>query len=151
MPKVAVALAVLLVVSSNVAQAENDSYYECTKPDGFMEYSLFECEDGAEQKYIGNKETPKSPTAVKKNREVVPVPHHEQRQGGEGQISKEFHLASYKCVGKSGDILFTDARDYLAFETYRCKRISLNMACDEALELKTKDPLAVVSIKLQCP
>jgi len=145
------AVAIVFAISSHLVHAENDDYYECTKPDGFVEYSIFPCEEGQEQQHIGGKEAP-SVEARKKHRQVAPaVPVSEQRQGGDSGISKEYHLASYKCVGKSGDILYTDARDYLAFETYRCKQIDPGVACAEAHELKSRDPLAIVSNKLACP
>ena len=144
------AIAVVFVIAINRAQAGSDEYYECTRTDGFVEYSLYPCEAGQEQRKIGSREEPRS-YVRKKPRQARPAAESEQRQVEESKITKEYTLATYKCVGKSGDILFTDARDYLAFATYRCKQISLGMACAEARDLKTKDPLAVVSNKLPCP
>ncbi len=142
--------AIAFAVASAAAHADAE-YYECTRPDGLVEYSLYECEEGQEQRFIGGKESVTSPAPVTRRRPVTPAPHHDARRDDEKPLSKEFHLATYKCTGKAGDILFTDAHDYLAFGTHRCKQMSLEMACAEVLELKTRDPLAVVSSKLKCP
>lgn len=145
------AVAIVLAISGSLVHAVTDDYYECTRPDGVVEYSIFPCEEGQEQRHIGGKAAPRR-AAPKKRRQLVPaVSQSGQRREAEFKMPKEYHLAAYKCVGKSGDILYTDARDYLAFETYRCKQTTPDLACAEARELKTKDPLAVVSNKLACP
>ena len=145
------AVAIVLAISGGLVHAGKDDYYECTKPDGVVEYSIFPCEEGQEQRHIAGKAAPRR-AAPKKRRQLTPaVTQSRSRREAEFKIPQEYHLAAYKCVGKSGDILYTDARDYLAFETYRCKQITPGLACAEARELKAKDSLAVVSNKLVCP
>lgn len=145
------AVAIVFAISGSLVHAGKDDYYECTKADGVVEYSIFPCDEGQEQRHIGGKSAPRR-AAPKKRRQLMPaVTQSGLRRDAEFKMPKEYHLAAYKCVGKSGDILYTDARDYLAFETYRCKQITPGLACAEAHELKTKDPLAMVSNKLACP
>ncbi|MCX7170573.1 MAG: hypothetical protein NTY41_09875 [Proteobacteria bacterium] len=145
------AVAIVFAISGSLVHAEKVDYYECTRPDGVMEYSIFPCEEGQEQRHIVGKAAPRR-AAPKKLRQPIPaVSQSGQRRDAEIKVTNDYHLAAYKCVGRSGDILYTDARDYLAFETYRCKQITPSLACAEARELKTKDPLAMVSSKLACP
>ena len=148
-----VAFAVVFAISSNIAQAWSDGYYECTKPDGSLEYSLFRCEAGQEQRHVGGEEAPqtRSPAKEAKRSARPMVPQTAPRPSLEGKLNPGLNLASYKCVGKSGDILYTDASDYLAFEVYRCTQVTRNDACTESRDLLAKDPLAVISNKLQCP
>jgi hypothetical protein len=145
------AFAIGLIILCGAACAETDDYYECLKPEGFTEYSIYPCEDGQQQTYVGGKETPK--VEIRKKALPTPrrIPRPEPKPAGESNSAKDYNLASYKCVGKSGNILYTDARDYLAFETHRCRQISLSDACGEVQVLKAKDPLAIVSNKLSCP
>jgi len=145
------ALAIGVVILCSAAYAEGDDYYECIKPEGFTEYSIYPCEDGQQQTHVGGKETPRA--EIRKKALPTPrlIPRPEPKQAGESNSAKDYPLASYKCVGKSGNILYTDARDYLAFETHRCKQISLIDACGEVQVLKARDPLAIVSNKLSCP
>ena len=143
--------AVVLALSGSMVQAWDDGHYECTRLDGTLEYSIYKCESGQEQLRIGGKEAPRSPAREIKRPTTPAAPRTEPRQGGESKRNLESNLASYKCVGKSGDILFTDASDYLAFEIYRCTQVSRASACAEARALVAKDPLAMVSNKLSCP
>ncbi len=145
------ASAVVLAISSSMAQAWDDGHYECTKPDGTLEYSIYKCEPGQEQLRIGGKEAPRSPARERKRPKTPAAPRTEARQGVEDKQNLELNLASYRCVGKSGDILFTDASDYLAFEIYRCTQVTRGSACAEARALAAKDPLAIVWNKLPCP
>jgi len=153
---------VVLTISGSTAQAWGDDYYECTRRDGSVEYSIYKCERGQEQRHIGGKEAapPQSPAkdappaqgpAKERKRPLTPVPARtEPRASLDGKLNPELNLATYKCVGKSGDILYTDASDYLAFEVYRCTKVTRGGACAETRAMLTKDPLAVVSNKLQC-
>ena len=149
------AFAIGAAILCSTAHAETDDYYECIKPDGFAEYSIYPCEVGQQQTHVGGKETPRMETRTETRKKIrsapTPIPQPEPKQTGASNSAKDYNLASYKCVGKSGNILYTDARDYLAFETHRCKQISLSDACGEVQVLKAKDPLAIVSNKLSCP
>lgn len=155
-------VAIALAISGNAAQASGDDYYECTRRDGSVEYSIYKCERGQEQRHIGGRDAPpaqnpakgappaQAPTQERK-RPPMPVPARtEPRSSLDGKLNPELNLATYKCVGKSGDILFTDASDHLAFEVYRCTKVARGVACAETRAMLTKDPLAVVSNKLQC-
>jgi hypothetical protein len=145
-------VAVALAISGSVAQAWSDDYYECTRRDGSVEYSLYKCERGQEQRHIGGKDAPPAPGPAKeRKRPLTPVPARtEPRASLDGKLNPELNLATYKCVGKSGDILYTDASDHLAFEVYRCTKVTRGVACAETRAMLTRDPLAMVSNKLQC-
>jgi len=139
------------IILCAAALAKADDYYECISSEGFAEYSIYPCEDGQLQTHVGSKETPKAVARKKLHPAQPAVSRPDPKPAGEGKSANDYNLANYKCVGKSGNILYTDARDYLAFETHRCKQISLSDACGEMLILKAKDPLAVVANKLNCP
>ena len=163
-------VAVALTISAGVAHGWGDDYYECTRRDGSVEYSLYKCERGQEQRHIGGKEAPpalgplkdsppgpaidapptQAPAKEKKRPPAALPPRSEPRPSLDGKLNPELKLATYKCVGKSGDILYTDASDHLAFEVYRCTKVTRGAACAETRAMLTKDPLAVVSNKLQC-
>jgi len=147
------AVAVAFAISSSIVQASSAGYYECTRLDGTLEYSIYKCEAGQEQRHIGGKEVPRtrSPARGISRPATAVVPRIEPRPSLDGKLNLELDLASYKCVGKSGDILYTDASDYLAFEVYRCTQITRSDACAETNAMLVKDPLAVVSNKLLCP
>lgn len=146
-----VVAAAMCVLSINAALAEDDGYFECTRPDGFVEYALEKCEEGQEQKFIGNNPSPESLPERMPRQKLRPAPQVRTQKAPVIQPGDETNLASYKCLGRSGDILYTDAKDYLAFEVYRCTRITLEAACEEVRRLKAKDPVAVISSKLTCP
>jgi len=145
-------VAVALAFSSSIAQAWSDDYYECTRRDGSVEYSIYKCAQGQEQRHIGGKQAPPAQSpARERKRPAIPVPPRtEPRPSLDGKLNPELNLATYKCVGKSGDILYTDASDYLAFEVYRCTKVTRGVACAETRAMLYRDPLAVVSNKLQC-
>ena len=149
-----VVISVVLGISGSVAQAWGDDYYECTRRDGSIEYSVYKCDRGQEQRHIGGTDAPPAQVPAKERKRpptAAPVaPRTEPRPSLDGKLNLELNLATYKCVGKSGDILYTDASDHLAFEVYRCTKVTRGVACAETRAMLTKDPLAVVSNKLQC-
>lgn len=144
-----VLLGAVLVLVSHIASA-GGGYYECTKPNGTLEFTLYPCEEGDEQERIGGQQQPVKPETRKRRQsnpvaDAVPLAPPEPPEAG-----KEYNRASYKCIGKAGDILYTDARDYLAFEVYKCSQMPRWAACAEAIEMKAKNPLAIISNKLNC-
>ena len=147
------AVAVAFAISSSIVQAASDGYYECTRQDGTREYSIYKCTAGQEQRHIGGKLVPRtrSPARERSRPVTAAAPRTEPRPSLDGKLNLALDLASYKCVGKSGDILYTDASDHLAFEVYRCTQITRGDACDETRAMLARDPLAVVSNKLLCP
>ena len=150
MLKAAAPLAMALWCSTVLAA--DDAYFECTRRDGSVEYSIYRCDVGQEQRQIGGREAPetKSPAKERKRTTTLVPPRTEPRPSLDGKLNPELKLATYKCVGKSGDILYTDASDHLAFEVYKCTQITRSVACAETRAMLAKDPLAVVSNKLQC-
>lgn len=147
------AVAVAFALSSSIVQAASDGYYECTRQDGSREYSIYKCAAGREQRHIGGKEVPRTRSQARERSRPVTaaVPRTEARPSLDGKLNLALDLASYKCVGKSGDLLYTDASDRLAFEVYHCTQIPRGDACDETRAMLARDPLAVVSNKLLCP
>jgi len=99
-------VAVALAIASSFACAWSDDYYECTGRDGSVEYSIHKCEAGQEQRHIGGSDAPQTPSPVRKRqRPATPaLPRSEARPSLDGKLNPELNLATYKCVGKSGDI-----------------------------------------------